>query len=807
MKMGYNDDCDFQCMLLDPFPFGFRTDSMINRDAIFGPLNEAQREAVAHLEGPLLTLAGPGSGKTRVVTHRIANLLLEGVSPYSILALTFTNKAAGEMKKRLKHMVGDVPVWMGTFHGYCAKFLRTHHQYVGLPPNFSIFDPSDSKSALKMAIETAQVSLTHLNFDSIQRQISNLKNRLVTPEGLASLPQDHETKILSAVYPAYQSLLLKCGAVDFDDLLLHTAVLLRSNNDLRQHLDAAHRFILVDEYQDTNTAQYAIVRALAYDFPNLNVTGDPDQSVYGWRGADISNILNFERDYRNVKVVRLEQNYRSTPQILSAADNVIHYNRQRKEKTLIPTREKGAKVSLAIYPSDRDEANEIADQIQTAMIDEGKFPGDFAILYRTNAQSRLFEKALLARKINFQLIGGFRFYQRQEIKDLLAYLTLVMNPTDDIAFDRVINTPTRGLGDKAIEKIRDMAKTRSLALLSATRFAVSVKLLSPKATKGAAEFLKLYDELVELSTGSLTELLSHLLKQTDYVQYLQGRKTDAPDGSVEENVNELLSDARQMDQEFPPGEVLGAFLEQVSLVSDTDQLDAGQGKVTLMTLHSCKGLEFPNVYLVAVEHGILPHKRSFDDPRQLEEERRLFFVGMTRAMDRLQISMAHVRGYNQNSPTAGSRFLMELPRLELEHRDFTQPQFMDEDSWDREVARPFSKRRSLEDDSNEVHEVPDTWDEACQLPAEEIAVRLRSVSKGRSKGNTLGGLRTGAEIEPPSGAMWRQGASVQHPEYGIGTIVSIAGSGLKRIARVHFEASGTVHSLVVAKSKLELVDD
>lgn len=777
----------------------------MNRDDIFSSLNEAQKAAVAHIEGPLLTLAGPGSGKTRVVTHRIANLLLEGVSPHSIVALTFTNKAAKEMKKRVQQLVGETPVWMGTFHGFCARFLRRYHQYVGLPPSFSIFDPSDAKDALKQAIATTDVQLTHLNFDSIQRDISNLKNNLVTPEALPSIRQTANNMVLSKIYPAYQQYLLKCGAVDFDDLLMHTAVLLRSNNELRSYLDRAHQFILVDEYQDTNMAQYSIVRALAYDHPNLNVTGDPDQSIYGWRGANISNIMNFERDYPQTKVVRLEQNYRSTPEILVAADSVIQRNRQRKAKDLIPTRASGRKVRLAIYPTDRDEANEIADQIQSAIVDEGMWPGDFAILYRTNAQSRLLEQALTARRLNFQLIGGFRFYQRQEIKDLLAYLTLVMNSNDDVAFNRVINTPVRGLGDKAIAKIRELATNRGLPLLAATRYAISTQLLSSKATKGASEFIKLYDELMELSQNGVTALLQHLIRATNYVSYLQARKTDAPDHSVEENVNELIADAHHIDQHFPDGGALEAFLEQVSLVSDTDNWDPTQGRVTLMTLHSCKGLEFSHVFIIAVEHGVLPHRRCENDPSQIEEERRLFFVGMTRAQNQLQISAANQRGFGRPSFSPESRFLLELPRLEIEHRDFTNRYEYGDEEWDRDLASPSSRRQGKSEE-DELHDAPVQWDEACQLPPDEIAVRLREMYREK-KGRATAPLRLAAELADAPGEAWRQGAQVQHPEYGLGTILSVSGSGMKRIARVQFTESEIVYSLIISKSQLQLVED
>lgn len=783
----------------------------MDRDQIFANLNPAQCEAVSHIEGPLLTLAGPGSGKTRVVTHRIANLMMEGVSPHSILALTFTNKAASEMKKRLQQLVGPAPVWMGTFHGYCARFLRRYHEFVGLPIQFSIFDPTDAKEALKQAVAKAGVQLTHLNIDTIQRDISDLKNKLITPDAIQSSTRNANLAVLSKIYPAYQEYLLQCGAVDFDDLLMHTAVLLRTNNELRSYLDQAHQFVLVDEYQDTNAAQYAIVRALAYDYPNLNVTGDPDQSIYGWRGASIANIMNFERDYPKAKVVRLEENYRSTPQILAAADSVIQHNRQRKAKSLLPQRPSGKKVRLATYATDRDEANEIANQIQSAILDEGLSPNDFAVLYRMNAQSRLMEQALLARRLNYQLIGGFRFYQRQEIKDLLAYLKLVMNASDDIAFRRVINTPIRGIGEKGIDKIQEIATQRGLPMLSATRYIVDTTILSAKAIKGARAFLKLYDELVILSRGPLTKVLQHLIKETDYITYLQARKTDTADNAVSENVNELLADANQIDLEYPEGGALEAFLEQVSLVSDTDNWDANQGKVTLMTLHSCKGLEFKRVFIIAVEHGILPHRRCENDPAQTEEERRLFFVGITRAEEQLQISMAAQRGFGGFTMSPASRFLMELPRLEIEHYDGTNPYADIEPEWSDDFgATPATARRTAsakrgatESDEDACQEVPIEWDEACQLAPEEIMVRVRNMKGAKQTG---GRLRLASEMEAAPGDLWKEGASVEHPEYGRGTIVGVSGSGLKRIAKIRFQSSDFVHSMIIVKSKLQLCE-
>jgi DNA helicase II / ATP-dependent DNA helicase PcrA len=640
---------------------------------ILDGLNEAQRAAVAHIDGPLLTLAGPGSGKTRVVTHRIAYLLEQGISPYSILALTFTNKAALEMKQRVVRIVGQTDVWMGTFHGYCARFLRRYGEMVGLKDNFTIFDADDAKSALEEAIDIAGVSLTHLKFPEIAKSIGQLKNRAITPEMLQAPASGALEAAVRKIYPAYQKFLVTNNAVDFDDLLMHTATILRTNEDLRADLDAKHEYVLVDEYQDTNLAQYLIVRGLSLNYPNINVTGDPDQSIYGWRGADIGNILNFERDYPNVATVRLEENYRSTPEILSVADCLISCNVRRKAKRLIPTLASGQKVKICSYGTAKEEADDIGDQIVQHVLEGTAEPKDFAVLYRTNAHSRLFEQSLMRRKIPYQLIGGFRFYQRQEIRDLVAYLRLVNNPEDDVSFRRVVNVPPRGLGEKSLQQVTELARTRGISMLVALRAAIERGMLSKKALSGAKKFLEVYDRLVHLSSDSIVAMLEYLLKATDYVEYLSGKKGDQEDDSVQSNVQELLADAEEKDSLMSDGEGLQQFLEQISLASDTDQLKS-DNRVTLMTLHAAKGLEFDNVYIIAVEQDVLPHMRSKQDPAQMEEERRLFFVGITRAKQTLQISTASSRGFGGGKLTCPSPFLLELPRAEMTIVDKTMRQ-------------------------------------------------------------------------------------------------------------------------------------
>lgn len=792
---------------------------------VLSTLNPQQLEAVLHVEGPMLTLAGPGSGKTRVVTQRIVNLLNQGISPYEILALTFTNKAAAEMRKRVEAFAPNAPVWVGTFHGYCARFLRTYARHVGLIESYTIFDTDDAKKVMQLAIEDAKVSLTHLNVSQIIHRISDLKNKLVTPEMMQGSMHSALDTVVSKVYPAYQKRLLQNAAVDFDDLLVHTAVILRTCPEIRQHLDKRHRFILVDEYQDTNLAQYLIVRALSIDHPNLNVTGDPDQSVYSWRGANIENILKFEQDYPNVKTVRLEQNYRSTPEILSVADALIKNNSRRKEKTLIPTKESGSAVRLVTYRDDRMEAEDIANQILMAIQENGASASDFAILYRTNAQSRLLERELLACRLNYQLIGGFRFYHRQEIKDLLAYLRLLYNPSDDVAFSRAVNTPTRGLGDKSIEKVRDVANERSLPMLSALRLVAERGGLSKAATRGANQFLGLIEKLAKMTTGSLVELLKVILTETDYITYIDTKKSsDKEDESIQENVDELLADAAEVDAKVETGNALEVFLEQVSLFSDTDSLDVGSGQVTLMTLHAAKGLEFKHVYIIAVEENVLPHIRSLDDPNQYEEERRLFFVGITRAQQTLQLSLTKKRGFSRFS--VPSSFLMELPRIEMEISDRSDP-FYDADLEYSDNGPDFmddyinqdlpssglgskSKRVSGSHVDNEFAEiqigVPDAEEEP-QLDQDHEPLHRKMI---KLKKLSLASLKPAAQIAPvstTSGAQvddFRVDAEVHHPKYGNGYVVSLDGRSTKRMARVRFD-DGQIKSFLLASSPLTLL--
>ena len=752
-------------------------------------LNASQVAAVTHIEGPVLVLAGPGSGKTRVITHRIAHMIASGISPKNILGLTFTNKAAGEMRSRLETLVGPNDVWLGTFHGFCVRLLRRYARLVGLPENFSIYDTKDAESALKTAVNESKFELTHVSVGVLANRISYFKNRLITPEILETETLSSDEYEVGQVYPHYQRELLRNGAVDFDDLLMHTAMLLRSFPEIRQDLDEQLRYVSVDEYQDTNLAQYVIVRHLCVDHRNLTATGDPDQSIYGWRGANIKNVTNLERDYPDVRVIRLEDNYRSTPEILSVADNLIQNNAYRKAKTLVPSRDSGNAVRLAVYSSGRQEAEDVADQIES-LTSQGEFQlRDFAVLYRTNAHSRQMEQALLRRQMPYQLIGGYRFYLRKEIKDLVSYLLLVNNPEDSVALRRAINTPPRGIGKKTVEKIEALAGANGLSMLDACRQAVLEKHLTSKAAKAVAGFLKIFDQLCSLSHGPLVDLLQTAIELTRYREHLMKQQAAGEDLSeVTTNLDELLAEAAELDQEADDERpALEAFLEFAALQADTDRLKTDQNIVTLMTLHAAKGLEFPCVYIMAVEENILPHARSKDDPLSLEEERRLFFVGITRAKDHLQISYAKRRGFSDQGSGVPSSFLIELPRDEMLIVDQTE----DWGDGNYDGDSQFSEQRSAQwDEWNQVDPGEAEFDDSilvdddCQLPPDEIQARLRSAKQGKSA--LVAKVMLASEMNQANDE-WSSlelGSKVAHEKFGVGEVVAMQGRGPKRL-RIH----------------------
>ena len=775
-------------------------------DPLFANLNPAQCEAVRHVEGPMLVLAGPGSGKTRVVTHRIAHLLREGVRPREILALTFTNKASEEMKLRVETMSPGSRVWVSTFHRFGARLLREYAGFVGLTPNFTIYDTDDSRQTLKRVIEAGKIRTAHYSPDRIAAAISAAKNQLITADRYEPRIGSPLSQIVAEVYPAYQQRLLASSAVDFDDLLLHVANMLYQNGDVRAELDERYRFILVDEYQDTNRAQYVMLRAMSVDHPNLAATGDPDQSIYGWRGADIKNILQFETDFPQVKVVRLEQNYRSTKSVLRVADQLIRSNMRRKAKSLYTDNVEGEPVRLVQYSTHDEEARGIADQIAEG-IAAGRRPRDFAIFYRVNALSRVLERGLREHGIPYQMIRGQEFYQRKEIKDVLAYCQLINNPRDDQAALRTINTPVRGIGRKTIDRLSEFAYANGISLLDACREAVQVEGLNARAIKSVTQYAALIDRLSLLAGGALEEILGTILTETKYREGLQDSESE-DDLNRLANIEELLTDARQFDDAHPGGGHLEEYLENAWLVNETDDWSEESDKVTMMTLHAAKGLEFPVVFVVAFEQGLLPHERSINDEDQMEEERRLAFVGITRAKEQLQLSYAVHRDFRgQRRRTVPSPFLLEMPREEMELVSIGAP-----GGWD--VPTDWDDVHDLHDDSHHFEidhegageagtigstEEDDSFDFGAN--AEPSPSAAKSIPAAQI--TTAARLAGAAPIQPSgiSPDAFAQGMTVMHPEHGPGKIVALSGSGANRRATVKFATAGE-RRFVLAHSPL-----
>ena len=722
-------------------------------------LTAAQLAAVQHVDGPLLILAGPGSGKTRVVTHRIAYLIQQGVPGWQILGLTFTNKAADEMKARLERLAPGEPVWMSTFHRFCARTLRQYAPLVGLAENYTIYDTGDSRQALRQTIEELDLDLTHFTPERIASGISWAKNNLITAEQYEPRSGNALGAIVAKVYPAYQSHLLGSHAVDFDDLLLHVATLLRENPEVRTSLDQRYRYILVDEYQDTNLAQYTIVRAMSIDYPNLAVTGDPDQSIYGWRGANLSNILDFEQDFPQVKTVRLEQNYRSTKSILQVADHLIAHNKRRKPKGLFTENAEGRPVDLITFGTQRDEAESIASRIATDIRGGRRSARDFAIFYRINALSRYLEFALRDQGVLYQMINGLEFYQRKEIKDVMAYLHLLNNPRDSVAFRRIINTPRRSIGKSTIDHLTAHAARYNMTLLEAARESGLIEALNKRAAVAVAKFVSMFDRLNLIAGGPVEEIVGHVLSETGYTEPLKDSDNEEDQERLA-NIQELLTAARQFDEHNPGSGHLETFLEEASLVNETDAWEVSDDRVTMMTLHAAKGLEFPVVFMIAMEEGVLPHERSREHPDQIEEERRLMFVGVTRAKEELQLSLARYREFRgTRRMTVPSQFLMELPR---EHMHVVEPKFTEaiwpEEDYVQAAAAPAA---------------PPTVTSPVQLT---------------TAADMLRGNHT-ADIPRISPDVFQQGMLVRHPEYGLGKILALSGTGLKRSATVAFASS------------------
>ncbi|HEU5115768.1 MAG TPA: UvrD-helicase domain-containing protein [Isosphaeraceae bacterium] len=739
-------------------------------------LTPAQKEAVCTLEGPMLILAGAGSGKTRVITRRVGYMLSRGIPGSNILALTFTNKAAGEMRHRIEAIARRSDVWVGTFHSLCARLLRHYAPLVGLDKSFTIYDQSDRLKVVKSVMQQKGLDELGVTPEKVESAISRAKNDMLSPEAYRRRHEgDHISAVVERVYAEYQERMLELAAVDFDDLLVHVVNLLKNRPDVRAALDDRFRYVLVDEYQDTNMAQYAIVRALSVDTPNLAVTGDPDQSIYGWRGANLNNILGFEKDYPGCKVVKLERNYRSTKNILKVADHLIRFNRQRKPKSLETENPDGAPIELTVYSTEADEAHGVASRI-LSLVQEGDYSyRDIAVFVRVTALTRTFEGALRAARIPYQVVGGVSFYERQEIKDVLAYLSLMVNPRDDVAFERVVNVPPRSLGKTSIDHLSARARALGIPLLEMCRKAENVPGLKDRAVKALRDFGLLLGELAALKEHSAEEVLRRLLNLSGYHDFLAKGKGQDEDRLA--NVDELVSAARQFDHEHPGASVV-EFLEEISLASAVDRWKDESGAVTLMTLHAAKGLEFPVVFVVGLEQGLLPHSRASESESELEEERRLLFVGITRAEKELYLSHCRVREFRgQRAVAMPSLFLGELPEEPMTVRDYSEPS-SGLPAWTPRRNPPAPSRRPM----------------PGSLPGFRISTAADLAASGVGEAGL--GSKDLASFQP--------GVTVVHPQYGIGRLVAVDGAGPNRKGRVAFTVGGE-RTFVLAQSPLRVL--
>lgn len=715
-------------------------------------LNREQQQAVQHTEGPLLILAGAGSGKTKVLTVRIAYLLSQGVNPYEILAITFTNKAAKEMKSRVEGLVGDVAnrIWLSTFHSFCAKFLRFElDNFLGYNSNFTIYDTSDSQVVIKAALKALNLDDKYYPVGAMISAISDAKNKLMFASDYRKQARDFYQQKVADVYEYYERELRKNNALDFDDLLLVAVKLLQSNAAVLEKYSKRFRYVMIDEYQDTNHAQYLLAYLLSSHWKNIAVVGDADQSIYAWRGADIQNILDFEKDYPNCTSIKLEQNYRSTKIILDAANAVIDHNEGRPEKNLWTDKVEGAKIQHFTAQSEHEEAAFIGDTIVKKHDIHGVPYGDMAILYRTNAQSRVLEEALIKRALPYTMVGGTKFYDRKEIKDVLAYLRVLYNPFDDLSLLRIINVPKRSIGATTVSKLQDYARENGTSLFMTLTQLHLVDTIKGKTKEKLEEFgILIFTLVAEMDDKSVLDILEAILDRTGYLAQLE-ESTDTQDQARAENIGELLSVAKDFQDTNPTGTVED-FLEQVALVNDVDSFEQEESKVTLMTLHAAKGLEFPIVFLGGLEEGLFPHSRTLMNPEDIEEERRLAYVGITRAEKELYISNATTRTvFGRTSSYLPSRFIDEIPA---------------------ELVDSLRAKRKIPDDIKPT--VP-----------RHMSVASRPVTKPIIRNEVI--------------ADWKVGDTAIHSKWGNGKVVNVSGEGAGMKLTIEFPTQGV--RVVMAK--------
>lgn len=813
---------------------------------IFHGLNEAQREAVECLEGPLLIMAGAGSGKTRVLTHRIANLLDHGVAPYSILAITFTNKAAKEMRDRVDRLIGAgaKEIQLSTFHAFCAKFLRREIEHGGeYNNNFTIYDASDAQTVVKRILKEMNLDDKRFTPNGILGAISNAKNQLIGPMTFEKNAAGFFEQKVAEVYKNYQRFLRENNAVDFDDLLMLTVRLLEEHQEILEKYQRRYRYILVDEYQDTNGAQYTITKLLADGWRNLCVVGDADQSIYGWRGADISNILNFEKDYPEARTIMLEQNYRSTKNILAAANAVIDENQNRKPKKLWTDNAQGDKITTYYAADERDEAKYIVDAIAKQHTIYNTSYNDVAILYRTNAQSRVLEETFMRMGLPYTMVGGLKFYDRKEIKDISAYLRILHNPYDQVSMTRIINVPKRGIGDATVQKILDYAlenNKKFLDVIGNPEELDNVPGLTSRSKNPINKFLTLFFTLMEKKeTLAVSDLIEEIMDKSGYVEELKADKKIENESRIE-NLREFVGVAREFEKETEEEPNLENFLSRVSLTTDLDESDLDADRVTLMTLHAAKGLEFPVVFMAGMEEGIFPHARTLESPDELEEERRTCYVGITRAERKLYLTYARSRMlYGRSSYNAPSRFLEEIPeelKDEFEARggfggnsfnSFGSSEGLDGYNGYNSSRRDYSGRfnngnftrmgngQSLgQSRINYSNGNPNRHRQGQPMSGMSALQAMGSNGNGGKPsassvaasipGVTLGVKPAIGAIKPDMSIKWKAGDKAKHGKWGIGTVVAVSGAGEEVQLRIAFDGLG-VKSLMQKYAPIEKV--
>ena len=766
-------------------------------------LTDAQHEAVEHFEGPLLVLAGPGSGKTRVITHRIARLLQRGVEPENVLALTFTNKAAREMAARVERLLGGLRVRVSTFHRFCSRLLRRWPGHAGLKENFTILDHSDQVSLIRRIMKDEKLDGVFHEPGRVLSRISRARNDMISSEQFRQQFEQRAGNPLDAivyqVFPLYEARVRQQNAVDFDDLLLHVVKLLEDDAHIREQLDEQFRFILVDEYQDTNSAQYRIVQAMSQRYQNLCATGDPDQSIYGWRGARPGNIATFERDFPDVHIVALDQNFRSTKRIVDCADQLISNNRRPHRGKLITENPEGEAVRLLLFENPEAEAEGLAEEINKQVATGNRRYSDFAIFYRVNALSRLFETALARHQIPYQVAAGYSFFERAEVRDLIAYLRLIENESDDSAMERIINRPVRGIGNTTLLKLRNHAEKHGLSLFGAACDAINVNGLSGRSRKAVAGFVDLIGKLHEQSAeGRVAPLIERLIADIDYLSMWR-EEADEVDVDRLANVHELISAARQYDSvadesqsdsegsespgmhDDPPS--LQGFLELATLSNEADSVDPAKGVVTMMTLHASKGLEFPAVYIIGIESGLIPHERAVreGDLSSFEEERRLLFVGITRAMQNLTLTQTSERMFRgSRRTTISSPFIQELPGAIQREASIATPPPITEALLDQRLEQA---RRRFDAAKSAI-------DRKLIMTASELAAR-QTPSDITATDDSL------------SAPAFRKGMQVRHPKYGRGVVTALSSGSNRGTVTVQFETSGESHTFVAARCPLQ----